>query len=64
MKTLKISGMMCQNCVKAVKGALEKVPGVTAVEVSLENKTAVVSGDVNDAQLKTAVEDIGFDVEL
>ena len=42
-KTLKIEGMMCAHCVAHVKSALQKVDGVKDVEVSLENKTAVVT---------------------
>ena len=40
-----IEGMMCEHCVKAVKGALEKIPGVVSADVSLEQKEAVVSAD-------------------
>ena len=40
-----IEGMMCEHCVKAVKGALEKIPGVVSADVSLEQKNAVVSAD-------------------
>ena len=40
-----IEGMMCEHCVKAVKGALEKIPGVVSADVSLEHKNAVVSAD-------------------
>ena len=41
-----IEGMMCEHCVKAVKGALEKIPGVISAEVSLEQKSAVVSAEL------------------
>jgi len=62
-KTISISGMMCMNCVNAVTKALQGVEGVAAVEVSLENKNAIVTGDaLNDEVLKEAIEDIGFDV--
>ena len=63
-KTLKIEGMMCAHCVAHVKSALQKVDGVQDVEVSLENKTAVVtlSSDVNDDVLKSAVTNEGYEV--
>ena len=62
-KTIRIEGMMCANCVKHVKNALEALPGVKA-EVSLKNKTAVVefSGDVTDEMLKKAVTDEEYEV--
>ncbi len=63
-KTLKIEGMMCAHCVAHVKSALQKVDGVKDVEVSLENKTAVVTltSDVNDDVLKAAVTNEGYEV--
>lgn len=62
-KTISIEGMHCQHCVAAVNEALQAVPGVTSVAVSLENNNAVVEGtSLDDATLKAAVEDTGFDV--
>lgn len=59
-KTLKIEGMMCEGCVKSVKDALEKVPGITSVDVNLKKGTAVVQGDADDETLIKAVVDAGF----
>lgn len=63
IKTISIEGMHCQHCVAAVNEALQAVPGVTSVAVSLENNNAVVEGaSLDDTALKAAVEDTGFDV--
>ena len=59
-KTLRIEGMMCEGCVKSVKEALEKIPGITSVDVNLKKGTAVVQGDVDDETLIKAVVDAGF----
>lgn len=62
---LNIQGMTCSGCVKNVTGMLQKVPGVSSVEVSLEQKRATVvynPAQAKPAQLKAAVEDAGFDV--
>lgn len=63
-KTISIEGMMCMHCVKHVNEALSKVDGVSLVEVSLENKNAIVTltKDVSDSALKAAVENAGYDV--
>ena len=63
-KELSIEGMMCQNCVKHVLHALEKVPGASQVEVSLEGKCATleVPESVSDADLKAAVTEEGYEV--
>ena len=59
-KTVKVEGMMCQHCVAHVEKALRAVPGVEAVEVSLENKKATVTGDAADQALLDAVTDAGY----
>ena len=41
--TLHIEGMMCGHCTATVTKALQAMPGVTDVQVSLEDKTAVVT---------------------
>lgn len=63
-KTISIEGMMCMHCVKHVNEALSKVDGVSLVEVSLENKNAIVTltSPVDDSILKAAVENAGYDV--
>ena len=62
MKTVEIKGMHCQHCVAAVKGALEKL-GLQKVEVTLEQNNAIIGDDKVDATaIKTAIEDLGFDV--
>ena len=60
MKTVKIEGMMCQNCVKHVKKAL--TPLDPQVEVSLEEKCATVKSDVDDGAIRAAVADAGYEV--
>jgi len=62
-KTVKITGMMCMNCVKRVEGALGNLPGVS-VKVDLGNKEAVLTSetDIDNATVKKIVEDLGFEV--
>ena len=52
--------MMCQHCKKTVEGILKNL-GLDA-EVELENKRAVVyGGDINEAEIKAAIEAAGYD---
>ena len=62
-KTISIEGMMCQHCVAHVTKALTEVPGVESVNVSLENKNAVVTGSANDKALTAAVKEAGYKVK-
>ncbi len=63
LKTIKIEGMHCMNCVAAVKKELEALDGVSKVDVSLEDGQAIVEAEeIADETLQEAIEDIGFDV--
>ena len=63
-KVIEIKGMMCAHCEAHVKKALEALDGVASAEASHEKGTAVVqlSGSVDDAALKKAVEEEGYEV--
>ena len=62
--TIKVSGMTCKNCEKAVKDALLDVAGVTQVSVNLDEGSVVIehAESVNAEQFKEVVEDQGYDV--
>jgi len=61
MTTLKIEGMSCQHCVKAVEQALAGVNGVErVVDVDLDAGEARVEGNADTASLIAAVEDEGY----
>lgn len=61
-KKILIEGMSCQHCVAHVKEALEGLDKVTSVDVSLENKWAIVETANSDDELKEAIEEEGYDV--
>jgi copper chaperone len=64
MTKLKIDGMSCEHCVRAVSGALQDVPGVQAVvEVSLDRGEALIEGSAETALLIEAVEAEGYHAE-
>ncbi len=56
--------MTCMHCVAAVAKALQKVPGVEAADVSLENEQAVVTGNADTAALLAAIQKEGYEAEL
>lgn len=65
MTKLKIDGMSCEHCVRAVSGALEGVPGVeTVLEVSLDRGEALLEGNAETAALISAVEEEGYRAEV
>lgn len=63
-KTMKIEGMMCAHCTGRVEKALSAIDGVTAVEMSLEGKSATLTlnKDVDNQVLTDAVTEAGYEV--
>ena len=64
MARIKIEGMSCGHCVKAVTDALNNLPGVSSVQVSLEHGHAEFNAgeELDMAAVKKAVEDAGYKV--
>ncbi len=63
-KKMTIEGMMCGHCTGRVQKVLEALDGVSAVEMSLENKTATVflEKEVAEEILSGAVTEAGYEV--
>ena len=61
-KRIDIQGMTCEKCVKRVKKIIEKHEGVSDVNVSMEEKEAVLScsPDGNIADIVKAINDFGY----
>ena len=62
--TLRIDGMMCKHCQKHVHDALAEMDGVTAVEVSLEEKTATVTAtrDIAPDDFAKVIDEAGYEL--
>lgn len=59
--TLSIEGMTCEHCVRAVRGALEKVPGAEVESVEIGAATVKVDPErVSDEALVDAIADEGY----
>jgi copper chaperone CopZ len=61
---LKIEGMSCEHCVRAVTQALQSIDGIEDVSVSLEDKQAVFSApeELDMERVKKAVQEEGYTV--
>jgi copper chaperone CopZ len=63
-KEFVVYGMSCMGCVRGVTGAVSKVAGVSAVDVSLDRSCATVEYDpsaVDPAAIVKAIEGAGFE---
>ena len=61
-KKLKIEGMSCGHCVKAVHGLLSEIDGVESSEISLPDDAVVVFDETltNVDNLKKIINDSGI----
>ena len=62
---IKVDGMSCEHCVKAITKAVGALPGVANVAVDLKAKTVAVDHDPAKStldQIKSEIEDQGYDV--
>ncbi|WP_320047958.1 cation transporter [uncultured Ilyobacter sp.] len=62
MKKITIKGMMCGHCVETIEKKLKSTEGVEDVKVSLEEKTAFISGEVENDLIKSVIEGEGYQV--
>ena len=61
---LKVTGMSCGHCVKAVEKALGALPGVEGVQVSLDEGKATVQGSADAGAMIAAVKEEGYGAEV
>lgn len=58
-----INGMNCNHCRMNAEKAIASVPGVESVSVDLDSREARVTGEAPLAEIRKAVEGIGFSIE-
>ncbi|WP_433331434.1 heavy-metal-associated domain-containing protein [Spirillospora sp. CA-294931] len=63
--TYTVTGMTCGHCVSSVKGEVGQVAGVTGVDVDLATGQVTVSSDgpVDDALIRDAIDEAGYEVK-
>jgi copper chaperone len=59
---LRIGGMSCQHCVRAVFTALTPVPGITSANVSIGAATIEHDGRATVDALRGAIAESGYEV--
>ena len=60
MEQYKVTGMSCAACVARVEKAVQSVPGVDSVAVSLLTNSMSVEGDASPSAIEKAVSDAGY----
>lgn len=62
MYELKVEGMTCGGCAASVRRALETIDPNANVQVDLPSKTVRVETSAALNEVKSAIEDAGYDV--
>ena len=55
-----VKGMMCHNCERHVKEALEALPGVASAEADFRTGLVTLRGDASEKEMKAAVKAAGY----
>lgn len=61
-RTYSVPAVSCGHCVSAIAQEVVKVPGVQQVDVDLDTKTVTIEGDADDAALRAAIDEAGYDI--
>jgi len=62
MKKILIDGIMCSRCTEIIENKLKDLKEIKEFKVNLDNKEALVIGDINDELLKSSIESEGYKV--
>lgn len=64
MRTIKVNGMSCQHCAKAVTKALEEIQGVSGVNIDLSNGLVSFEEDhpVDMSTLREKIKKAGYEL--
>jgi copper chaperone len=63
MLRLKVSGMTCEHCVRAITQAVRALPGVTDVLVNLVQGDVTVAGTPDARAVREAIAEEGYEVQ-
>lgn len=60
----RVAGMTCDHCVNAVRSEIERVQGVSDIRVELASGLVTVVADrpLDDAAIRAAVDEAGYEV--
>ncbi len=62
--TYTVTGMTCEHCVRSVSEEIGELPGVQAVDVTLDSGAVTVTSDapLDTAAVRAAVEEAGYEL--
>ena len=61
-RTYSVPGISCGHCKSAIEGELTPLDGVESALVDIDAKTVTVVGEISEADVRTAVDEAGYEV--
>jgi copper ion binding protein len=61
--TYRVPGISCGHCKAAIEAEVGSLAGVQRVEVDVEARTVTVTGAPDEAAVRAAIADAGYDLE-
>ena len=61
-RTYSVPGISCGHCKSAIEGELTPLEGVERALVDIDAKTVTVVGEISEADVRTAVDEAGYEV--
>jgi copper chaperone len=63
-RTISVTGMTCDHCVRAVTTEVGQIPGVTGVDVDLATGQVAIESDapIDDGAIRAAIDEAGYEV--
>jgi copper ion binding protein len=62
-RTYSVPSITCEHCKKAIETEVAKLFDVSSVGVDVPAKTVTVEGEASDEEIRSAIEEAGYDVE-
>jgi copper chaperone len=62
-RTYSVPSISCEHCKKAIETRVDELSDVSSVEVDVAAGTVTVVGEATDAEIRSAIEEVGYDVE-
>lgn len=57
-----VPGISCGHCKSAIEGELAPLDGVDSAVVDIDAKTVTVTGSIDEAAVRAAVDEAGYEV--
>jgi copper chaperone len=62
--TYSVPDISCDHCKQAIEGEVSQVKGVASVNVDVEAKTVIVTGELDEQAIINAIDEAGYEVAV